>query len=174
MGRWSCKLHIIATIEVAFGRRGRKGYGRQWRERLGSFGSQGFPKMCREDTPKNKRDLPNSAIQTQTFSTKIKKKSATTLWRWRCAYWANSHTKCSSHICWYSRHSSRYIAVAISALAGGCQKWFRTEPGNGWCLCDFWTIFGGRTVREYWTGIWARFGSLPSPKNGTNMKKHGK
>ena len=89
----------------------------------------------------------------------------TPLWRWRRAYWgANSYTKCLII----------NIAVAISALAGGGQKRFRTETSVGWCLRVFSTIFGCLSLRGHWNGILGHFGRLPAREKRTEMKKHCK
>ena len=60
------------------------------------------------------------------------------------------------------------IAVAFSALAAGegAQKRFRTEPGIGLCLRDFWTIFACRS-RRYGDGILGRFGRFPATEKQT-------
>ena len=63
------------------------------------------------------------------------------------------------------------IGVAISALAGGDQERFRTEPGIGWCLRDFWTILACRRSRRYVDGILDRFGRLPASEKRTKIKK---
>ena len=53
----------------------------------------------------------------------------------------NSNTKCSMTFV--------NIAVAISALAGGGQKRFRTEPRIRWCFRHFSRIFGCLSARGY-------------------------
>ena len=91
----------------------------------------------------------------------------TPLWRWRRAYWgANSYTKCS--IIFVN------IAVAISALAGGGQKRFRTKTSYWWCLRVFSTIFGCLSLRGHGNGILGHFGRLPAREKRTEMKKHCK
>ena len=62
------------------------------------------------------------------------------------------------------------IAVAISALAGGPKNDFAPSPELGG-VCVIFGRFLDRTVRECWTGIWARFGSLPSPKKRDKHEK---
>ena len=89
----------------------------------------------------------------------------TPLWRWRCAYWgANSYTKCSITVV--------NIAVAISALAGGGQKRFRTETRIRWCFRHFSRIFGCLSARGYWNGILGHFGSFPAMEKRPKIKKH--
>ena len=86
------------------------------------------------------------------------------LWRWRRAYWgANSYTKCSITFV--------NIAVAISALAGGGQKRFRTETRIRWCFRHFSRIFGCLSARGYWNGILGHFGSFPAMEKRPKMKK---
>ena len=88
----------------------------------------------------------------------------TPLWRWRRAYWgANSYTKCSITFV--------NIAVAISALAGGGQKRFRTETRIRWCFRHFSRIFGCLSARGYWNGILGHFGSFPAMEKRPKMKK---
>ena len=89
----------------------------------------------------------------------------TPLWRWRRAYWGqNSNTKCSMTFV--------NIAVAISALAGGAQKWFRTETRIRWCFRHFSRIFGCLSARGYWNGILGPFGSFPAMEKRPKMKKN--
>ena len=92
------------------------------------------------------------------------KNPPTPLWRWRRAYWgANSYTKCSITFV--------NIAVAISALAGGAQKRFRTETRIRWCFRHFSRIFGCLSARGYWNWILGHFGSFPAMEKRPKMKK---
>ena len=63
------------------------------------------------------------------------------------------------------------IAVAISALAGGAQKRFRTETRIRWCFRHFSRIFGCLSARGYWNGILGHFGSFPAMEKRPKMKK---
>ena len=58
-----------------------------------------------------------------------------------CLLGGNSNTKCSMTFV--------NIAVAISALAGGGQKRFRTETRIRWCFRHFSMIFGCLSARGY-------------------------
>ena len=58
-----------------------------------------------------------------------------------CLLGGNSNTKCSMTFV--------NIAVAISALAGGGQKRFRTETRIRWCFRHFSRIFGCLSARGY-------------------------
>ena len=75
----------------------------------------------------------------------------------------NSNTKCSMTFV--------NIAVAISALAGGGQKRFRTETRLRWCFRHFSRIFGCLSARGYWNGILGHFGSFPAMEKRPKMKK---
>ena len=75
----------------------------------------------------------------------------------------NSNTKCSITFV--------NIAVAISALAGGGQKRFRTETRIRWCFRHFSRIFGCLSARGYWNGILGHFGSFPAMEKRPKMKK---
>ena len=75
----------------------------------------------------------------------------------------NSNTKCSMTFV--------NIAVAISALAGGGQKRFRTETRIRWCFRHFSRIFGCLSARGYWNGILGHFGSFPAMEKRSKMKK---
>ena len=75
----------------------------------------------------------------------------------------NSNTKCSMTFV--------NIAVAISALAGGGQKRFRTETRIRWCFRHFSRIFGCLSARGYWNGILGHFGSFPAMEKRPKMKK---
>ena len=75
----------------------------------------------------------------------------------------NSNTKCSMTFV--------NIAVAISALAGGAQKRFRTETRIRWCFRHFSRIFGCLSARGYWNGILGHFGSFPAMEKRPKMKK---
>ena len=76
----------------------------------------------------------------------------------------NSNTKCSMTFV--------NIAVAISALAGGAQKRFRTETRIRWCFRHFSRIFGCLSARGYWNGILGHFGSFPAMEKRPKMKKN--
>ena len=76
----------------------------------------------------------------------------------------NSNTKCSMTFV--------NIAVAISALAGGGQKRFRTETRIRWCFRHFSRIFGCLSARGYWNGILGHFGSFPAMEKRPKMKKN--
>ena len=80
-----------------------------------------------------------------------------------CLLGGNSYTKCSITFV--------NIAVAISALAGGGQKRFRTETRIGWCFRHFSRIFGCLSARGYWNGILGHFGSFPAMEKRPKMKK---
>ena len=88
----------------------------------------------------------------------------TPLWRWRRAYLGAtaSYTKCSITFV--------NIAVAISALAGGGQKRFRTETRIRWCFRHFSRIFGCLSARGYWNGILGHFGSFPAMEKRQKKK----
>ena len=75
----------------------------------------------------------------------------------------NSNTKCSMTFV--------NIAVAISALAGGAQKRFRTETRIRWCFRHFSTIFGCLSAKGYWNGILGHFGSFQAMEKRPKMKK---
>ena len=75
----------------------------------------------------------------------------------------NSNTKCSITFV--------DIAVAISALAGGAQKRFRTETRIRWCFRHFSRIFGCLSARGYWNWILGHFGSFPAMEKRPKMKK---
>ena len=93
-----------------------------------------------------------------------KKKSAhTALAVKACLLGGNSNTKCSMTFV--------NIAVAISALAGGAQKRFRTETRIRWCFRHFSRIFGCLSARGYWNGILGHFGSFPAMEKRPKMKK---
>ena len=81
-----------------------------------------------------------------------------------CLLGGNSYTKCSITFV--------NIAVAISALAGGAQKRFRTETRIRWCFRHFSRIFGCLSARGYWNGILGHFGSFPAMEKRPKMKKH--
>ena len=76
----------------------------------------------------------------------------------------NSNTKCSMTFV--------NIAVAISALAGGAQKRFRTGTRIRWCFRHFSRIFGCLSARGYWNGILGHFGSFPAMEKRSKLKKH--
>ena len=80
-----------------------------------------------------------------------------------CLLGENSNTKCSITFV--------NIAVAISALAGGGQKRFRTETRIRWCFRHFSRIFGCLSARGYWNGILGHFGSFPAMEKRPKMKK---
>ena len=80
-----------------------------------------------------------------------------------CLLGGNSNTKCSMTFV--------NIAVAISALAGGGQKRFRTETRIRWCFRHFSRIFGCLSARGYWNGILGHFGSFPAMEKRPKMKK---
>ena len=80
-----------------------------------------------------------------------------------CLLGGNSNTKCSMTFV--------NIAVAISALAGGAQKRFRTETRIRWCFRHFSRIFGCLSARGYWNGILGHFGSFPAMEKRPKMKK---
>ena len=80
-----------------------------------------------------------------------------------CLLGGNSNTKCSMTFV--------NIAVAISALAGGGQKRFRTETRIRWCFRHFLRIFGCLSARGYWNGILGHFGSFPAMEKRPKMKK---
>ena len=115
---------------------------------------------------------------------KIDQNPPTPLWRWRRAYWgAISNTKCSMTFV--------NIAVAISALAGGGQKRFRTETkfwhrvhilvvfsnffddfwmselpnAWKWNFGSFWVI-----LVKFWR-IFGHFGRLPSGHGKTTKSE---
>ena len=81
-----------------------------------------------------------------------------------CLLGGNSYTKCSITFV--------NIAVAISALAGGGQKRFRTETRIRWCFRHFSRIFGCLSARGYWNGILGHFGSFPAMEKRPKMKKN--
>ena len=91
-----------------------------------------------------------------------------------CLLGGNSNTKCSMTFV--------NIAVAISALAGGGQKRFRTETRPKkrfrtetrirWCFRHFSRIFGCLSARGYWNGILGHFGSFPAMEKRPKMKKN--
>ena len=81
-----------------------------------------------------------------------------------CLLGGNSNTKCSMTFV--------NIAVAISALAGGAQKRFRTETRIRWCFRHFSKIFGCLSARGYWNGILGHFGSFPAMEKRPKMKKN--
>ena len=64
------------------------------------------------------------------------------------------------------------IAVAISALAAGGQKQFRTETTGWWCFRDFSTIFGCLSLRGYWHGILGHFGRLLAMEKPAKSEKN--
>ena len=80
-----------------------------------------------------------------------------------CLLGGNSNSKCSMTFV--------NIAVAISALAGGGQKRFRTETRIRWCFRHFSRIFGCLSARGYWNGILGHFGSFPAMEKRPKMKK---
>ena len=80
-----------------------------------------------------------------------------------CLLGGNSNTKCSMTFV--------NIAVAISALAGGAKKRFRTETRIRWCFRHFSRIFGCLSARGYWNGILGHFGSFPAMEKRPKMKK---
>ena len=72
---------------------------------------------------------------------KLTKSAHTALAVKACLLGGNSNTKCSMTFV--------NIAVAISALAGGAQKRFRTETSLWWCFRLFSMIFGCLSPRGY-------------------------
>ena len=81
-----------------------------------------------------------------------------------CLLGGNSYTKCSITFV--------NIAVAISALAGGGQKRFRTETRIRWCFRHFSRIFGCLSARGYWNWILGHFGSFPAMEKRPKIKKN--
>ena len=83
---------------------------------------------------------PCKAFAKNTQNTR-KKSAHTALAVKACLLGGNSNTKCSMTFV--------NIAVAISALAGGGQKRFRTETRIRWCCRHFSRIFGCLSARGY-------------------------
>ena len=94
--------------------------GRQWETR----GDKGGQDLGKADAPSNKGKSAHTALVVKA-----------------CLLGGNSYTKCSITFV--------NIAVAISALAGGGQKRFRTETRIRWCFRHFSRIFECLSARGY-------------------------
>ena len=61
-----------------------------------------------------------------------------------------------------------YLAIAISALAGGDHlKFSYRNPSFAGVFVFFRTVFGRWIWRGYWDGIWCRFGGVPATEKRT-------
>ena len=95
---------------------------------------------------------------------RIFKSAHTALAAKACLLGGNSYTKCSITFV--------NIAVAISALAGGGQKRFRTETRIRWCFRHFSRIFGCLSAEGIEMEFWVILVAFRQWKNGQKWKKH--